>query len=124
MKDLFLVKPRFDITTGFYYCDVIPIDSPNIVSSTVESRVQINAQSRDIEAVPLEVTYLPPVYVEAKEIVFVNTHSQTIPTATLEIYGLQSVLDHLNIDVPDGIAISARQYISKSTMQYKVTVNA
>ncbi|XP_029037862.1 nuclear pore membrane glycoprotein 210 [Osmia bicornis bicornis] len=120
VKDLFLVKPRFDITTGFYYCDVIPIDSPNIVSSTVESRVQINAQSRDIEAVPLEVTYLPPVYVEAKEIVFVNTHSQTIPTATLEIYGLQSVLEHLNIDVPDGIAISARQYISKSTMQYKL----
>lgn len=71
--------------------------SPNIVSSTLESRIQINAQNRDIEAVPLEVTYLPPVYVDAKEIVFINTHSQIIPTATLEIYGLQSVLDHLTV---------------------------
>ncbi|CAL7946385.1 unnamed protein product [Xylocopa violacea] len=119
VKDLFLVKPRFDITSGFYYCDVIPMGSPNVVSSTLESRIQISAQSKDIEAVPLEVTYLPPVYIDAKEIVFINTHSQTIPTALLEIYGLQSVLDHLTIDVPDGIAISARQYISKSTMQYK-----
>ncbi|XP_053988309.1 nuclear pore membrane glycoprotein 210 [Hylaeus volcanicus] len=120
VKDLFLVKPRFDITTGFYYCDVIPMGSPNIVSSTLESRMQINAQNRDIEAVPLEITYLPPVYIDAKEIVFFNTHSQVVPTATLEIYGLPSVLDHLTIDVPDGITISARQYISKSTMQYKL----
>ncbi|XP_003400496.3 nuclear pore membrane glycoprotein 210 [Bombus terrestris] len=120
IKDLFLVKPRFDIATGFYYCDVIPMGSPNIISSTLESRIQISAQSKDIEAVPLEVTYLPPVYVDAKEIIFINTHSQTIPTATLEIYGLQSVLNHLTIDVPDGMTVSARQYISKSTMQYKL----
>ncbi|XP_076635899.1 nucleoporin 210 [Colletes latitarsis] len=120
VKDLFLVKPRFDITTGFYYCDIIPMGSPNIISSTLETRMQINAQHRDIEAVPLEVTYLPPVYVDAKEIVFINIHSQTVPTATLEIYGLQSVLDHLTIDVPDGMTVSARQYISKSTMQYKL----
>ncbi|XP_076668038.1 nucleoporin 210 [Andrena cerasifolii] len=120
VKDLFLVKPRFDITTGFYYCDVMPMGSPNIISSTIESRIQISAQSKDIEAVPLEVTYLPPVYIDAKEIVFINTHSQTIPTATLEIYGLQSVLNHLTIDVPDGMTVSARQYISKSTMQYKL----
>lgn len=71
--------------------------SPNIISSTFESRIQINAQCKDIEAVPLEVTYLPPVFVDAKEIVFINAHSQTIPTATLEIYGLQSVLDHLTV---------------------------
>ncbi|XP_015435256.1 PREDICTED: nuclear pore membrane glycoprotein 210 [Dufourea novaeangliae] len=120
VKDLFLVKPRFDIMTGFYYCDVIPMGSPNIFSSTLESRIQISAQSKDIEAAPLEVAYLPPVYVDTKEIVFINTHSQTIPTATLEIYGLQSVLDHLTIDVPDGMTVSARQYISKSTMQYKL----
>ncbi|OAD53088.1 hypothetical protein WN48_10834 [Eufriesea mexicana] len=120
VKDLFLVKPRFDITTGFYYCDIIPMGSPNIISSTLESRIQISAQSKDIEAIPLEVTYLPPVYVDVKEIVFINTHSQTIPTATLEIYGLQSVLDHLTIDVPDGITVSARQYISKYAMQYKL----
>ncbi|XP_017888230.1 nuclear pore membrane glycoprotein 210 [Ceratina calcarata] len=120
VKDLFLVKPRFDITTGFYYCDVIPMGSPNIASSTLESRIQISAQSKDIEATPLEVTYLPPVYIDAKEIVFFNIHSQTIPTATLEIYGLPLVLDHLNIDVPDGMTVSAQQYISKSTMQYKL----
>ncbi|XP_031847094.2 nucleoporin 210 [Nomia melanderi] len=120
VKDLFLVKPRFDISTGFYYCDVIPMGSPNIISSTLESRIQISAQSKDIEAVPLEVAYLPPVYIDAKEIVFINTHSQTIPTATLEIYGLQSVLDHLTIDVPNGMTVAARQYISKSTMQYKL----
>ncbi|CAK9831046.1 Nuclear pore membrane glycoprotein 210 [Anthophora retusa] len=120
VKDLFLVKPRFDITTGFYYCDVMPMGSPNIISSTLESRIQINAQSKDIEAVPLEVTYLPPVYVDAKEIVFINIHSQTIPTATFEVYGLPSVLDHLTIDIPDGLTVSARQYISKSTMQYKL----
>lgn len=84
---------------GFYYCDVIPMGSPNIISSTLESRIQISAQSKDIEAVPLEVTYLPPVYVDAKEIIFINTHSQTIPTATLEIYGLQSVLNHLTVSL-------------------------
>ncbi|XP_078048616.1 nucleoporin 210 isoform X1 [Augochlora pura] len=120
VKDLFLVKPRFDISTGFYYCDVIPMGSPNIISSTFESRIQISAQSKDIEATPLEVAYLPPVYIDAKEIIFINTQSQTIPTATLEIYGLQSVLDHLTIDVPNGMTVSARQYISKSTMQYKL----
>lgn len=120
IKDFFLVKPRFDITTGFYYCDVIPMGSPNIVFSTLESRIQITAQSKDIEATPLEVTYLPPVYIDVKEILFINTHSHTIPTSTLEIYGLQAVLDHLTIDVPEGITISARQYISKSTMQYKL----
>ncbi|KAG7201135.1 hypothetical protein KM043_003926 [Ampulex compressa] len=120
IKDLLLVKPRFDIVTGFYYCDVIPMGSPTMASSMLESRVQINAQSRDIEAIPLEVTYLPSMYVDAKEIVFVNTPSQTVPIVTLEIYGLQPVLEHLTIDVPDGIAVSARQYISKSTMQYKL----
>ncbi|XP_076279834.1 nucleoporin 210 [Lasioglossum baleicum] len=120
VKDLFLIKPRFDISTGFYYCDVIPMGSPNIISSTFESRIQVSAQSKDIEAAPLEVAYLPPVYIDAKEVVFINTHSQTIPTATLEIYGLQSVLDHLTIDVPNGLTVTARQYISKSTMQYKL----
>ncbi|KOX79473.1 hypothetical protein WN51_02738 [Melipona quadrifasciata] len=120
VKDLFLVKPRFDIATGFYYCDILPMGSPNIISSTLESRIQISAQSKDIEALPLEVMYLPPVYVDAKEIIFINTHSQNIPTATLEIYGLQSILNHLTIDVPDGMTISARQYISKSTIQYKL----
>ncbi|XP_076658304.1 nucleoporin 210 [Halictus rubicundus] len=120
VKDLFLIKPRFDISTGFYYCDVIPMSSPNIISSTFESRIQVSAQSKDIEAAPLEVAYLPPVYVDAKEVVFINIHSQTIPTATLEIYGLPSVLDHLTIDVPNGMTVTARQFISKSTMQYRL----
>ncbi|KAK2582107.1 hypothetical protein KPH14_004479 [Odynerus spinipes] len=119
-KDMFLVKPRFSIITGFYYCDIIPMGSPNVALSTLEARIQISARSRDIEAVPLELTYIPPIYVSTKEILFINPHSQTIPIATLEIYGLQSVLEQVTVEVPDGITISGRQYISKSAIQYRL----
>ncbi|XP_047371272.1 nuclear pore membrane glycoprotein 210 isoform X1 [Vespa velutina] len=118
-KDMFLVKPRFSIVTGFYYCDIIPMGSPNVALSTLEARIQISARSRDIEAVPLELTYLPPIYVSTKEILFVNPHSQTVPIATLDIFGLRSVLEHVTVEVPDGITISG-QLISKSGIQYRL----
>nr|XP_050870070.1 nuclear pore membrane glycoprotein 210 [Vespula vulgaris] len=118
-KDMFLVKPRFSIVTGFYYCDIIPMGSPNVALSTLEARIQISARSRDIEAIPLELTYLPPIYVSTKEILFINPHSQTVPIATLDIFGLRSVLEHVTIEVPDGITISG-QLISKSGIQYRL----
>ncbi|KAF7415050.1 hypothetical protein HZH68_003539 [Vespula germanica] len=118
-KDMFLVKPRFSIVTGFYYCDIIPMGSPNVALSTLEARIQISARSRDIEAIPLELTYLPPIYVSTKEILFINPHSQTVPIATLDIFGLRSVLEHVTVEVPDGITISG-QLISKSGIQYRL----
>ncbi|KAI4499131.1 hypothetical protein M0802_005714 [Mischocyttarus mexicanus] len=118
-KDMFLVKPRFSIATGFYYCDIIPMDSPNVPLSTLETRIQISARSRDIEATPLELAYLPPIYISTKEILFINPQSQTVPIATLEIFGLQSVLEHVTIEVPDGITISGR-LVFKSWTQYRL----
>ncbi|EFN86735.1 Nuclear pore membrane glycoprotein 210 [Harpegnathos saltator] len=120
VKDLFLVKQRFDIVTGFYYCDIIPMISPSITTSTLVSRIQIKAQSRDIESTALELIYLPPMYVNVKEVTFVVTQNQAAPTATFEVYGLPSVLEHLTIDIPEGITITWQQYISKSVIQYKL----
>lgn len=71
--------------------------SPNVALSTLEARIQISARSRDIEAIPLELTYLPPIYVSTKEILFINPHSQTVPIATLDIFGLRSVLEHVTV---------------------------
>ncbi|XP_050451905.1 nuclear pore membrane glycoprotein 210 [Cataglyphis hispanica] len=119
VRDLFLVKPRFDIVTGFYYCDIVSMASPTVAASILDSRIQISARSRDIESIALELVYLPPVYVDAKEIVFVSAQSGA-PSTTIEVYGLPSVLQHLTIDVPDGIVVISQQYISKSTMQYKL----
>ncbi|XP_072752648.1 nuclear pore membrane glycoprotein 210 [Anoplolepis gracilipes] len=121
VRDLFLVKPRFDIVTGFYYCDIVSMASSTIAASILDSRIQISARSRDIESAALELTYLPPVYVDAKEIVFLTaqSHSST-PSTTFEVYGLPSVLQHLSIDVPDGVVVTLQQYVSKSTMQYKL----
>ncbi|KAL6266889.1 hypothetical protein P5V15_003716 [Pogonomyrmex californicus] len=121
VRDIFLVKPRFDIVTGFYYCDIIPMSSPTIVASILESRIQINVQNRDIESAALELTYLPPVYVDAKEIIFLTTQSLTgVLSMTFEVYGLPVVLQHLTIDVPDGVAVTSQQYVSKSTLQYRL----
>ncbi|XP_018310239.1 nuclear pore membrane glycoprotein 210 [Mycetomoellerius zeteki] len=119
VKDLFVVKPRFDIVTGFYYCDIIPMSSPTIAASILESHIQINVQSRDIESTALELAYLPPVYIDAKEIMFVSTQSGSAPSTTLEVYGLPSVLQYLTVDVPDSVAITW-QHVSKSTMQYRL----
>ncbi|XP_029168707.1 nuclear pore membrane glycoprotein 210 [Nylanderia fulva] len=120
VKDLFLVKPRFDIVTGFYYCDIVSMTSPTIVASILESRIQINARSQDIESAALELTYLPPVYVDAKEILFITQSHSGTPSMTFEVYGLPSVLQHLTIDLPDGVVVTSQQYVSKSTMQYKL----
>ncbi|TGZ53948.1 nuclear pore membrane glycoprotein 210 [Temnothorax longispinosus] len=120
VKDLFVVKPRFDIVTGFYYCDIIPMSSPTIAASVLESRIQISVQSRDIESAALELAYLPPVYVDAKEITFVTTQSVGgVLSTSFEVYGLSSVLQYLNIAVPDGVAVTW-QYVSKSTIQYRL----
>ncbi|KAI4492422.1 hypothetical protein M0804_002213 [Polistes exclamans] len=119
VKDMFLVKPRFSIATGFYYCDIIPMDSPSVPLSTLETRIQISARCRDFEATPLELTYLPPIYISTKEILFVNPQSQTVPFATVEIFGLQSVLEHVTIEVPDGITISGRS-VFKSWTQIRL----
>lgn len=121
IKDVFLTKPRFDIVTGecntessrdlrskpdlscvfiltgFYYCDIIPIGEPTLTTSTLETRVQVNAQSKDIEGNPLEVAHLPPIYVSEKEVVFYPTTGQLTPVATLKIHGLPSVLRQVKV---------------------------
>ncbi|XP_012215502.1 nuclear pore membrane glycoprotein 210 [Linepithema humile] len=119
VKDLFLVKPRFDIVTGFYYCDITPMSPSNVVASTIESHIQISAQSRDIESAALELTFLPPMYIDTKEIIFVATQG-TVPSVTFEVYGVPSVLQHLTINVPDGVAITWQQYLSKPIMQCRL----
>ncbi|XP_011343708.2 nuclear pore membrane glycoprotein 210 isoform X2 [Ooceraea biroi] len=121
IKDLFIVKPRFDIVTGFYYCDIIPMSTPTADASTLESHIQISAHSRDIESAILELTYLPPVYVNAKEIVFITTQSPgDALSAAFEVHGLPSVLKHLTINVPDGVAITWQQYVTKSILQIRL----
>lgn len=121
VKDLFVVKPRFDIVTGFYYCDIIPMSFPTIAASTLESRIEISVQSRDIESAALELAYLPSVYVDAKEIQFVDALSTPggVPSMTFVVHGLPAVLKYLTIDVPDGVAVTW-QLVSKSTMQYRL----
>lgn len=73
------------------------MNSPTIAASTLESRIQINVQSRDIESLALELAYLPPVYVDAKEITFVTAQSSGVPSTTLEVHGLPSVLQYLTV---------------------------
>lgn len=82
---------------GFYYCDIVSMGPPTIAASVLDSRIQISARSRDIESAALELIYLPPVYVDAKEIVFVTAQSHTAPSTTFEVYGLPSVLQHLTV---------------------------
>lgn len=72
--------------------------SPTVAASISESRIQISARSQDIESAALELTYLPPMYVDAKEIVFVTAQSHSgAPSMTFEVYGLPSVLQHLTV---------------------------
>lgn len=71
--------------------------SLTIAASVLDSRIQISARSRDIESAALELIYLPPVYVDAKEIVFVTAQDQSAPSTTFEVYGLPSVLQHLTV---------------------------
>lgn len=72
------------------------MSSPTIAASILESHIQINVQSRDIESPALELAYLPPVYIDAKEIMFVTVQSGA-PSMTLEVYGLPSVLQYLTV---------------------------
>lgn len=67
------------------------------MSSTIETRLEINAVSRDIEGNHVEVAYLPPVYIGIKEVVFTNLASSAMPTAFLDVYGLPQVLEHLTV---------------------------
>lgn len=71
--------------------------SPSVSTSTLVSRIQISAQSRDIESTALELVYLPPMYVNVKEITFVTAQSQGAPAASFEVYGLPPVLEHLTV---------------------------
>jgi len=75
------------------------MSSPTIAASILESRIQINVQSRDIESAALELAYLPPVYIDAKEIIFVIAQSPGAPSTTLEVYGLPSVLQYLTVSL-------------------------
>ncbi|XP_015601046.1 nuclear pore membrane glycoprotein 210 [Cephus cinctus] len=120
INDLFLVKPRFDIVTGFYYCDVMSMGPLSIALSTMETSVLINAQSNDIEGTPVEVVYLPPMYVTKKEIVFVLSSSNTLSTATIDIYGLKTVLNRVTMNAPEGLTVSGPQFVSKHLIQYKI----
>lgn len=121
INDILLTKPRFDIISGFYYCDIIPIGSSTLLSSTLDTKIQINAYSRDVEGKPLEITYLPSAYIETTDIIFYS--SQTKSSAligTLEIYGLTIVLNQIHIDLPDGIVIDTKEYLNKNKLQYKL----
>lgn len=92
-------KNSFLLDAGFYYCDIIPMGAPTIVTSTLETRVLVNAQSREIEGTPLEVAYLPPIYVSTKEIVFVQLSNQSPSTAILEVHGLPMVLEQVTVNL-------------------------
>lgn len=68
-------------------------------TSVLESRIQISAQSRDIESATLELAYLPPVYVGVKEIVFAlgQSHGGSSLSSTFVVHGLPLVLEHLTV---------------------------
>jgi hypothetical protein len=68
---------------------------PSIISSTLETKLRINALSRDIEGMPVEVSYLPPMYIPTREIIFLSALGQELPIANLDIYGLPHVLKHI-----------------------------
>ena len=72
---------------------------PSILSSTLETRLRINAISRDIEGTPVEISYLPPMYVPMREVIFISSIAQEIPTAILDIYGLSHVLEHVIVSI-------------------------
>ncbi|XP_001601346.4 nuclear pore membrane glycoprotein 210 [Nasonia vitripennis] len=122
IKDVFYAKPRFDITTGFYYCDIVPMGLPSVLSSTLETRIRINALSRDLEGTPIEIPYLPPMYIPTREIVFLSSLGQEVPTAMLDIYGLPHVLEHIIIETPEEVSVGARQFLSKNVAQYKLSL--
>ncbi|XP_057323186.1 nuclear pore membrane glycoprotein 210 [Microplitis mediator] len=120
IKDLFIAKPRFDIVSGFYYCDIIPIGTPTMISSTLDTRIKINAHSHDIEGKALEVIYLPPIYIKSSDITFIKTNPQVIATATLQIYGLKNVLEHSTLQVPEGVIINSYELTTMSTLQFNL----
>lgn len=71
--------------------------SHSISSSILESRIQINVQSENVESTSLELTYLPPVYIDDKEVTFLTSQNQAAPSTTLEVYGLPFVLERLTV---------------------------
>lgn len=72
---------------------------PSILSSTLETRLRINALSRDLEGSPIEVPYLPPMYIPTREIIFLSSLGQDVPVANLDIYGLPYVLEHIIVSI-------------------------
>ncbi|XP_014209952.1 nuclear pore membrane glycoprotein 210 [Copidosoma floridanum] len=123
VKDIFYAKPRFDIVTGLYYCDIIPMGLPSLSSSILETKLRVNALSRDIEGTSIEVSYLPPMYIPTREILFLNTIGQDVPTATLDVYGLSYVLEHIIIETPEEVSVGARQSLTKTNTQFKLTLS-
>ncbi|XP_063995333.1 nuclear pore membrane glycoprotein 210 [Diachasmimorpha longicaudata] len=110
IKDVFIAHPSFDIVSGFYYCDVIPISDPTLMSSTLEMKIQVNAQTREVEGKPLEIPYLPAVFVGSSDVVFVQGAGQTA-ISVLEVHGLPAVLEYVHMEAPEGIAISSREIV-------------
>lgn len=120
IKDIFMTKPRFDIISGFYYCDIIPIGAPTMISSTLETRISVNARSRDIEGRPLEINYLPPVFITTIDIIFVASNPQGIPLASIQVYGLATVLEHTTIEIPDGVLINTFEMTGPTVLQFNL----
>ncbi|XP_046623224.1 nuclear pore membrane glycoprotein 210 [Neodiprion virginianus] len=105
IKDIFLSKPRFNIVTGFYYCDVISLGSPSKTTSTLDISLKIGAQSREIVATPVVVPYLPAIYVPVTEIIFAVTPTSSTPSAIIQVHGIPTVLNQLVTHLPDGLAL-------------------
>lgn len=121
INDILLAKPRFDIVTGFYYCDIIPIGSPTLVSSTLDTKIQVNAFSRDVEGTPLKISYLPPAYVESTDIVFYFSSTKNLaPIAILDVHGLPAVLSQVCLDAPEGIIIDSQEFLYSNQLQFKL----
>ncbi|XP_015122666.1 nuclear pore membrane glycoprotein 210 [Diachasma alloeum] len=108
VKDVFIARPRFDIVSGFYYCDVVPISGPTLMSSTLETKIQVNAQTREVEGKSLEIPYLPAVFVDSSDVVFVQGGGQTA-TSVVEVHGLPGALEYVNIEMPEGVVVNSRE---------------
>lgn len=74
---------------------------PSVMSSTLETRLRINVLSRDLEGTPIEVSYLPSMYIPTREIIFLTSLGQEVPVANLDIYGLPHVLEHIIVSSTD-----------------------
>ncbi|XP_012259706.2 nuclear pore membrane glycoprotein 210 [Athalia rosae] len=121
VKDIFITRPRFDIITGLYYCDLIPMSSPSVVTSTLDISLIVGAHSREVYATSLLVPFLPGVYVPAKEIVFAITPSSSTPSAILQVHGTPKLLAQLTINLPEGLALVSGPHGAQGTIaQFKI----